>query len=97
MNQGPIPAVVAHDLIKKKAMTVGQRITSDLSTQKLEVINAERSSIDIKNKATEKELKAMDSTGSLSNDLILTKDELRLAGVSFSKTLGSKKASEISR
>ena len=77
-------------------MTVGQRITSDLSASNIEDVKLRRQSNDIKSIAIGKNLNCMGSTENLSNDLILTKDELNATGT-FSRTLGSKKTSEIVR
>ena len=90
-----MPSIVAHDLIKKKTnITVGQRITSDLSTSNIEDIKVRRQSNDVRNIAKANQINFMGSTENLSNALILSKDELNATGHTFSRTLGSKKTSE---
>ena len=68
---------MAHDLVKKKAnMTVGQRITTDMSSTNIESIIARRQSTDARNIAVGgRPLNGMGSTENMPNDLILSKEE----------------------
>ena len=78
-------------------MTVGQRITNDLSATNIESIVVRRQSTDVRSAAIGNAINLIGSTENLKNDLLLSKDELGQLGASISKTIGTKKQSEKSR
>ena len=78
-------------------MTVGQRITNDLSATNIESIMVRRQSTDVRGAASSNAINLGGSTENLKNDLFLSKDEQGALGLNLSKTIGSKKQSEMTR